>query len=104
MKCHACGHEEDATFAFCPNCGTKPLPTAAKKADGGGEKNWSADPRIAGDHKATMAMDAVSAPVGGFSEPEVPKAAGGGGNVMMIVVGIAVLAGLGVAIYFMVGF
>lgn len=102
MTCHACGHEEEGTFAFCPNCGTRPLTAPAADDSKAAEAAWKANPRVAADHRATMAMDSVSAPPAGLVEPAPPKA--GGGNVMMIVIGVAVLAGIGVAIYFLANF
>lgn len=102
MDCHACAHHEDAPFAFCPNCGTRPLPPADKAGEAKAA-NWAADPRIANDHRSTMAMGSVDLPLAGFPEPAAPVKTGAG-NAMFVVIGIAVLAGLGVAAYFLANF
>jgi hypothetical protein len=47
MRCHACAHQQDDPFSFCPSCGTKasrpadpsrnPVPIGTKSSAGGGE-------------------------------------------------------------------
>jgi hypothetical protein len=105
MQCHACGHELAGTEAFCPNCGSKPMAKTEPEAAAGGDEPqaWVAQPGVAGDHKATVAnMNAVAAAPAPGRRP-APSGAGAA-SLTPILIGVAILAGLAVAIYFLATF